>query len=222
MTLFEFFPEGSELTSRGHSLVESTLVKAHGVLFKRGSIQEYKSFTAQFRSGLYDHTGRLERGVGQQSSKIAFILCAAARDFRGSPTYDHQKPHAEDTQETRQLETHQTSPEQEGPHSAASRVQDETYQASKAIIPKPISDMPESTANTILAPSTFTDTSYIILHAHQELAETVSVACGGGKEVLPFMHVVLAYLHNILPRKFLPSRCDCCRRRCMVVGGMYE
>ena len=197
MALFELFPEGSELTSRGHSLVESTLVKAHGVLFKRGSIQEYKSLMAQFRSGLYDHTGRLKKGFSQQSSEIAFILCAAARDFGGSPTYDHQKTHVEDTQETRQLETHQTSPEQEGSHSAAFRVQDETYQASQAIIPKPISDLPKSTTDTMLAPSTFTDASDIILHAHQELGETVFLACGGGKEVLPFMHVVLAYLHSL-------------------------
>jgi casein kinase I homolog HRR25 len=197
MTLFERFLEGSELTSRGHSLVEATLVKAHGVLFKGGSIEEYKSLMAQFRSGLYDHTGRLKKGFSQQSSKIAFILCAAARDFGGSPTYDHQKTHVEDTQETRQLETHQTSPEQEGSHSAASRVQDEKYQASKAIIPKPISDMPKSTTDTMLAPSTFTDASYIILHAHLELGEAVSAACEGGEEVLPFMHVVLVYLHSL-------------------------
>ena len=67
----------------------------------------------------------------------------------------------------------------------------------RMIIPNPISDMPESTTDTMLVPSTFTDASYIILHAHEELGETVSVACGGGEEVLPFMHVVLAYLHSL-------------------------
>jgi hypothetical protein len=189
MTLFELFPEGSEITNRRYSLIESTLIKAHGVLSKHGSIQEYKSLIAQFRSGLYNNTGRLRKGFSQQSSEIALILCAAACDFGGSPTYDHPKTHAEDAQETRQ-----------GSHSAAFRVQDETYQASKAVLPKPISDMPESTTDTMLAPSIFTDASYITLHAHQELGKTVSAACVSGGEVLPFMHVVLVYL-TFIPNK---------------------
>jgi serine/threonine protein kinase len=193
MMLFELFPEGPQLTSWGDSLVESTLVKVHGVLFRHGSIQEYKSLMIQFRSGLCDHIGRLRKEFSQQSSEIAFILCAAARGFGGSPTYDHQKTHVENTQETRQLETYQASLEQEGSHSAASRVQDETYRAPKAIHQKR-SDVPGSATGTMLASSTFTDASYIILHAQRELGRTVSVACAGGEEVLPFMHVVLVYL----------------------------
>jgi len=43
MTLFELLPEGSELAGQRYPLVESTLVKAHGVLFKHGPIPEYES-----------------------------------------------------------------------------------------------------------------------------------------------------------------------------------
>jgi serine/threonine protein kinase len=135
MTLFELFPEGSELDSQRYSLVESTLVKAHGALFKHGSIPEYESLMAQFRSGLHNHTGGLREEFSKQSSEIAFILCAATCDF--------------------------------------------------------------ATTDTMLATSTFIGASYIILYARQTLGETVSVVCADGKEVLPFMHVVLVYLQGL-------------------------
>jgi hypothetical protein len=114
MTLFELFPEGSELPSQRYHLAESTLVKAHGVLFKHGPIPEYESLMTQFRSGLHNHIGRLREEFSKQSSEIAFILCAAACDFRESPTYGRQKFHVEDAQETRKTETCQASPQAGG------------------------------------------------------------------------------------------------------------
>jgi hypothetical protein len=47
----------------------------------------------------------------------------------------------------------------------------------------------------MLATSTLTGASYIILHARQPLAETVSVVCGWRGS--PAMHVVLVYLHGL-------------------------
>jgi hypothetical protein len=110
MTLFELFPEESELTNQRYPLVESTLVKAHGVLFKRGLIPEYKPLIIQFRSGLHNHIGRLREKFSKQSSEIAFILYAATCDFERSLTYDREKFHMKNTRETRQLKTYQVLP----------------------------------------------------------------------------------------------------------------
>jgi hypothetical protein len=168
MTLFELFSERSEFTSQRYSLVKSTLIKAHGVLSKLGSISEYKSLIAQFRSGLHDHFGRFREEFSKQSSQIAFILCAAACDLGESPARGHQKFRVENAQ------------------------------ALKAIVAEPISAIPQSTTDdTILAISAFTRASYITLHARQMLGETVSVVCADSEEVLLFMHVVLVYLHGL-------------------------
>jgi casein kinase I homolog HRR25 len=137
MALFELFPEGSELACQKYPLVESMLVKAHSALFKHGSIPRYESLMGQFRSSLHDDTGRLRKEFREQSSEIAFILCATACGVEGSPTYNDQKFH-----------------------------------------------------------------NSIILHARQALGETVSVVCADGEKVLPFMHVILVYLHG---SAFVPS-----------------
>jgi hypothetical protein len=97
---------------------------------------------------------------------------------------------------TRQLGTHQASPRQDESHLAAFRAQDETYRAPKVIISEPTNAMPQSTTGAMLATSTFTAASCIILHARQTLGEMVSVVCADGEEVLPFMHIVLVYLHG--------------------------
>ena len=47
----------------------------------------------QFRLGLHNHTGRLREKFSEQSSEITFILCAAACDVGGSPTYNNRKSH---------------------------------------------------------------------------------------------------------------------------------
>jgi hypothetical protein len=62
----------------------------------------------------------------------------------------------------------------------------------------------------MLATSTFTGASYIILHARQTLGETVSVVCADGEEVLPFMYVVLVYLHGLAFVPDTDSHVRCC------------
>jgi Est1 DNA/RNA binding domain len=81
MFLFKRFLEGSETDSQRYPAVESTFVKANGVLFTHGSIADYDSLMSQFASGLDSHIGRVADKFRVQGAEIAFILCAATLGF---------------------------------------------------------------------------------------------------------------------------------------------
>jgi hypothetical protein len=87
MLLFNPFLEGSEITSQRYPLVESTLVKANGLLFTHGSILEYISLMAQFHSTLDNHIGRVAAKFRVQSPEIASSLCAATFDFGNAQAF---------------------------------------------------------------------------------------------------------------------------------------
>jgi hypothetical protein len=79
--LFNPFLEDDEIASQRYSLVESTLIKAHGILFKHGSIPQYTLLMDQFCSILDSHIGRVTSKFRGQGPEITSSLCAATFDF---------------------------------------------------------------------------------------------------------------------------------------------
>jgi hypothetical protein len=87
MLLFSPFLGCSELANQRYSLVESALVKAHGILFTRGATSKYASFMDQFCSILDNHIGRVTAKFRAQVPEIARSLCAATFNFGIAETF---------------------------------------------------------------------------------------------------------------------------------------
>jgi hypothetical protein len=87
MLLFSPFLEDSEIASQRYPLVESALVKAHGILFTHGTISDYVSLMDQFCSVLDNHIGRVTAKFRVQGPEIASSLCAATFDFGNAKAY---------------------------------------------------------------------------------------------------------------------------------------
>jgi hypothetical protein len=85
--LFNPFLEDSEIASQRYPLVESALVKAHGTLFKYGTISDYISLMDQFCSILDNYIGRVTAKFRVQGPEIASSLCAATFDFGAEHTF---------------------------------------------------------------------------------------------------------------------------------------
>jgi hypothetical protein len=79
--LFNPFLMDSEIASRRYPLIDTTLVKANGILFTRGPISKYTPLMEQFCAALNNHISRTTIKFKVQGPQIASSLCAATFDF---------------------------------------------------------------------------------------------------------------------------------------------
>jgi hypothetical protein len=207
MLLFNPFLEGSEIASQRYPLVESTLVKANGLLFTHGSIPEYMSLMAQFCSTLDNHIGRVTAKFRVQGPEIASSLCAATLDFGSAQAFLSQAFRDQEDWKKAQLEAYQLSHGGEEPPPEDSKAKYDAMQAYWASF-YDTSDLvraePHSTKDFTTKDATFSGSHDAGAHACQSLGETTTVVSQriGDKNILPYMHVVLAYLFGLA---FVPN-----------------
>jgi hypothetical protein len=115
MFLFSLFLEGSEIASQRYPLMESSVVKANGVLFTRGPISEYTFLMSQFSSVLDNHIGRVTAKFRVQGPEIASSLCATTFDFGNAKAFLSQTFRDQDDQRKAYVEAYQSSHGQEEP-----------------------------------------------------------------------------------------------------------
>jgi hypothetical protein len=77
MFLFNSFLEDSEIATQRYPLMESTLVKANGVLFMHSSIFDYTSLMDQLCFILDNHIGSGHRNIQDTRSRncVEFVCC---------------------------------------------------------------------------------------------------------------------------------------------------
>ena len=207
MLLFNPFLEGSEIASQRYPLVESTLVKANGVLFVHGSVPEYTSLMGQFRSILDNHIGRVTAKFRVQGPEIASALCAASFDFGSATAYLSQAFRHQDERKKAQLEAYQLSHGGEDPSPEDPKAKYDSMQAYWASF-YDTSDLvraePHSAKDLTTKDATFSGSHDAAANACQSLGETTTVVSQriGDKNILPYMHVVLAYLFGLA---FVPN-----------------
>jgi hypothetical protein len=115
MLLFNPFLEDSEIASLRYPLVESALVKAHGILFTHGTISDYVSLMDQFCSVLDNHIGRVTAKFRVQGPEIASSLCAATFDFGNAKAFLSAAFRIQSDQRKAYVEAYQSSHGQEEP-----------------------------------------------------------------------------------------------------------
>ena len=202
MLLFNPLLEESEIVSQRYPLVESTFVKANGLLFTRGSIRAFDEVARQFLSVLDNHVGRITAKFRVQGSEIASSLCAALLDFGTPDAFIWQKFLDQDSQKKQDHETSQTSVEPgeivpEDPKTKSTKrknywgsVQDSLDHPHVTLHP-----MEDVTSDDI----TFSGSQDTVFRACFLFRMAVSVVFQriGDKNILPFAHVILAFLNSL-------------------------
>jgi hypothetical protein len=207
MLLFNPFLEGSEIASQRYPLVESSVVKANGVLFTRGPISEYVSLMNQFCSILDNHVGRVTAKFRVQGPEIASSLCAATFDFGNAKAFLSQTFRDQDDQRKAYVEAYQSSHGQEEPPPEDEKAKYATMKAHWISIDDtltPVRAYPRPVQDSAAGDTTFLDSTDAAAYACQYLGEATTVVAQriGDKNTLPYMHVVLAYLFGLA---FVPN-----------------
>jgi hypothetical protein len=207
MLLFNPFLEGSEIASQRYPLVESALVKANGVLFTHGPILEYRSLIDQFHSTLDNHIGRITAKFRVQGPEIASSLCAATFDFGNTNAFLSQAFRDQEDRKKSQLEAYRLSHSQGEPPLEDPKAKYDSMQAYWASF-YDTSDLvrakPHSATDLTTKDATFSGSHDAAAYACRSLGEATTVVSQriGDKNILPYLHVVLAYLFGLA---FVPN-----------------
>jgi hypothetical protein len=207
MLLFNPFLEGSEIASQRYPLIESALTKANGLLFTHGSVSEYTSLMDQFYSTLDNHIGRVTAKFRVQGPEIASSLCAATFDFGNAKAFLSEAFRAQEDRKKAQLEAYQLSHAQEEPPQEDLRVKYDSMQAYWASFygtSNLVRARPHSATDLTTKDATFSGSHDAEAYACQALGETTTIVSQriGDKNILPYIHVILAYLFGLA---FVPN-----------------
>ena len=208
MLLFNPFMEGSEIASQRYPLVESALVKANGVLFTHRLISEYTSLMDQFCAIMDNHIGRVTAKFRTQGPEIASSLCAATFDFGNVKAFLSRCFRDHEGLKKTQLLAHQSSDGQEEPppeeDPRVKRASMQAYWASLDHASEAIRAKTHPVKESTTSAATFSDSDDAAAHACHFLGEATAVVAQriGDKNILPYMHVILAYLYGLA---FLPN-----------------
>ncbi len=202
MLLFNPFLASGEIASQRYSLVESTFVKTAATQFTRGSIEVYTQLVEQFLSVFNSHIGRVTVRFRVQGPEMASTLCASLFDFGNVDSYLWKAFVSYDAQLEAVLENHRnstglttSSAEQEA------NVKEEQRRAyfgrvnNRTEHPR----VAHSTRDSTTKDATFSGAQDAVAHAchlFYSSSETIFQRIGD-KNVLPFAHVVLAFLNSL-------------------------
>ena len=201
MLLFNLFSESSEIAYQRYPLIKATLVKANGILFTHGSIFEYTFLMEQFHAALDNHIGRVTAKFRIQGPEIASSLCAATFDFESATVFLTRHFRDQEGLIQTQLPAYQSS----GSQKEASLGEEDTrlnhtsmiaYWTSLGDTSEVVRANPCPVQGSDLEDLVFLDSEDAAAYACQSLGETTSVVSQriGDKNILPYMHVILAYL----------------------------
>ena len=202
MLLFYPFLADGEIASQRYPVVESAFVKAAAIHFTRGSIGMYNMLVNQFLSVLESYIGRVTARFRVQGPEMASTLCATLFDFGNIESYLWKAFAAYDGQLQAALEKFRTSPAQTT--SLAEHEADLKEEQRRAYFrslnnctghPKPAHSTKDSTTKD----ATFSGAVDAVAHASRLFYETNEVVFQriGDKNILPFAHVVLAFLNSL-------------------------
>ena len=198
MLLFNPFLEGSEIASQRYPLVESSFVKANGILFTHGSIEDYVVSMDRFVAALDGYIGRDTAKFRAQGPEIASILGAAIFDFGNADSFLCRAFHKQEEQR----KALQSPSEQEDIVSDDPKVKLEVMRKYWASVHERI-DFTKASVHSVLdstaKDATFSDSYDAAAYGCYSLDRIVThvFACTGDKNILPFAHVILAYLWSL-------------------------
>ena len=210
MLLFNPFLESPDMATQKYPVVEASFVKAHGLLFTRGSISEYNSLSHQFLSVLDNHIGRVTSKWRVQGPEIASTLCAALQDFGDIEAFitkvlrekEDAKLKAQEAAQTGEagiIDQQQTQKSQEPMTTHQTYPQIIWDNINQSDAPNMERLVPHSSQNTDFSEAKFTGSAEVVPHVYHVAMITFSINLQriGDKNVLPFVHVMLAFIWSL-------------------------
>jgi hypothetical protein len=208
MLLFNPFLASGEIASQRYPLVESTFVKVAALHFTRGSVVMYNQLVEQFVSVLNSHIGRVTTRFRVSGPEFASTLCAGLFDYgnvesflwKACLKYDAQIQEAHEDHKTATGET--ASAEEEANWKKERR---HAYFTSANDHLRSMNDhtrcpnVAHSTRDSTTKDATFSGAQDAVAHAAHLFHSSNEVIFQriGDRNVLPFVHVILAFLHSL-------------------------
>lgn len=208
MLLFTPLLDNPEVATQKHPLVEVTFVRAHGILFTKGSLSDYSTLVKQFVDSLDSHIARTSARFRVQGPEMISALAAATFDFGVLNTPLLQLFLEERKRRVPDDETLEQPVQPADPVRPQYDMVDLDSQATRdsmrnrfASLPRtvpngapPICSLSEKTEGVVCSDSLATSEV-----AAQALGHTTHVVCQriGDKNILPYMHVMLAYIWSL-------------------------
>ena len=202
MLLFNPFLEGSEIAFQRYLLIESSFVKANGILFTHGSVELYVTLMDQFAALLDGHIGRITAKFRIQGPEIASTLCAATFDFGNAESFLCGAFQKQEEQRKAKRQGLQTLPVQEDIIPEDPTVKVEAMREYWALVHGRtdfIKANVHSTLDSTTKDATFSGSHDAAVHGCHSFDMTVTkvLARIGDKNILSFAHVILAYVWSL-------------------------
>ncbi len=202
MLLFNPFLATGEIASQRYPLVESTFVKAAAIHFTRGSIRTYNQLVEQFLSVLNSYIGRVTAKFRVQGPEMASTLCATLFDFGTAESYLWKAFAAYDSQQQAALDNLKTSTGQTTSSAEQeANLKEEQRRASFRSLSEGTGHpkAAHSTRDSTTKDATFSGAEDAVAHACHLFYSSNEVVFQriGDKNILPFAHVVLAFLNSL-------------------------
>lgn len=202
MLLFNPFLANGETASQRYPLVEAAFVKATALGFTRGSTRAYSQAVERCISGLNSHIGRMTTRFRGQGPELAATLCASLLDFgnvesslwKAIVAYGSQLQAA-----LKELKTSTGQPEitaeQEKKWKDEQRILYWESIGQRSEHAKPAHSSTDHTTKDV----TFSGSQDAVAHACDFFYRCNEVVLSrvGDKNVLPFSHVILAFLNSM-------------------------
>jgi Est1 DNA/RNA binding domain len=202
MLLFNPFLANGETASLRYPVVESAFVKAAAVHFTRGSVAVYTQLVERFVSSLDSHIGRITAKFRVQGPEMASTLCAALFDFGNVDSFLWKGFVAHDCQIQAALENLNGSTGQ----TTTTADQEANLKAEqRRAYFRSMNDRPghpqatHSTRDSTTKDATFSGAQDAVAQACHLFYASSEVVFQriGDRNVLPFAHVVLAFLNSL-------------------------
>ncbi|KAF7514335.1 hypothetical protein GJ744_000105 [Endocarpon pusillum] len=202
MLLFNPFLANGEIASQRYPSVESAFVKAAAIQFTRGSVEMYTQLVEQFLSVLNSHIGRVTAKFRVQGPEMASTLCATLFDFGNVESYLWKAFISYDAQVQAVLENYRNSTGQAKPSAEQEANLKEEQRRACFRSANSHTGHPRaahSTKDATTKDATFSGAQDAVAKACHLFYSSNEVIFQriGDKNVLPFVHVVLAFLNSV-------------------------
>ncbi len=201
MLLFNPFLASSEIASQRFPLIEAAFVKACAIQFTRGDILIYNASIKRFLSLLNNHIGRVTTKFRVQGPEIASTLCATLFDFGSSDSFLWQTFLTQDSRYQILREAAPNSAEKKVPQPEDPKIKLKERNAYWDAVKDSTdhSRVSHPTRDYIIKDATFSGAQDAVTHACHLFKRSVEVVLqrSGDKNILPFAHLVLAYLNSL-------------------------
>ena len=210
MLLFTPFLDRPKDTYHRYTVVESSLVTAWGILFKRGSIAEFTRHTTDFTSGLDEHISRTTvkwkiQGPEVESSLIAGMLDYGEKAYLWTIIRDHM----EDIKKSQEVKlepndqinaTTKTTPYIDDPQVRENMRQEHWMSIDQeGVNYRRLAGTPISNEGL-----NFSSSDHCANHVLPVWSRSVSIVASkiGDRNTIPYLHITLAFLWSL---SFVPG-----------------